>query len=470
MLGEKESVKMSLCPRGLVSIALFSLQLFLFLTCCSSAGPLYGQAINQLPATDSIPCGHFSDVFLRPQDISAERSPTRITLMAARWSTLQVSAAGFQKTGVRLVGWDGGHLVPTQYKDDSGLDYYVPQFASFLHLSLADATDLFIFGVVMLSSAIGLAGLMLVLKGRGLKVWAVCEVALLAVLSVGIGDVYAIQSAVVILTVPWVLYFSRDWEGGSRFSFFFVVGVLAGVANFVRSQAGTTVLVFCFLLLGLYGKGSSRRRILLLSCLLAGVAASTLYYRHAFVVRDAYIQNHDSAYRPPAPRQHPLWHSVYIGLGFVSNPYVPGGYCDQVGMNAVQKASATTSFFSPEYDRVLGQQVYKLATSHPYVVLVNVAAKLGILQLTALLAGNIGLLAAICYPKPRSLEGAFLMATGVGAVQGLLVIPNTKYVLGGVAMLVLYGLVSINHALEQGGVRRLSMALHSGTRPTIDKG
>jgi len=336
--------------------------------------------------------------------------------------------------------------------------------ASFFHLDLAGGFDLFIGGMSIICSSIGLLGLLLVLKGGWLKAWAVFEVLLLAMLSLRIGDVYVVQYAIVILTVPWILYFSRKWQSGLQFPFFLAVGVALGIANFVRAQAGITVVLFSLPLLAFYGKTSGKRRVLLLASLFAGMAATTLYFRHAFVVRDAYIQSHQSDYLSPAPHQHPLWHSVYIGLGFVSNPYVPGGYCDQVGLNRVQSVSPTTSFFSPEYNRILGQQVYEVAKSHPYVVLVNLAAKMGILQIIALLTGNIGLLAAIWYRKPFSLEAAFWGAIGFGAVPGLLVMPNTKYVLGGVAVLALYGLVSIDYALQQGAVRRLSGALTSGAK------
>jgi len=376
--------------------------------------------------------------------------------MSARWSTLQTTAAGFEKTRVPLVAWDGSRLVPSQYNDDSGLDYYVPRLATLLHINLAMAADLFIGGIVIFSSALGLAGLMQVLKGKWLKAWAVCEIVLLAVLSVRIGDVYVVQSAIVIAAVPWILYLSRNWKGALHYPFLLAVGILVGIANFVRAQAGMPVLLFSLILLAFYGDASGKRRILLVTCLMAGLAGSTLYFRHAFVVRDVYIQNHESINMQRAPHQHPLWHSVYIGLGFVSNPYVPGGYCDQAGLNAVQRVSPTTSFFSPEYDRILGQQVVQLAMTHPYVVLVNVAAKLGILQLIALVAGNIGLLAAIFYRKPLSLEAAFWIATAIGIFQGLLVLPSIRYILGGIAMLVLYSLVSIDHALTQTKEPRLS--------------
>ncbi len=421
-----------------------------------SAVSALAQSTIREPTSELIPCGKFSSVFLRQQDIRyGEQPPTHVGLMAARWSTLQLSLAGYQRTGVRLVGWDGSRLVPAEYKDDSGFDFFIPPLASAFRLSLAKSVDFFIGGILISGYLLGLIGLLLLFKSWWARCLAIFEVLLLAVLCLRIGDVYVVQSSIAMAAIPWVLYFSRKWQSEWQFPFFLVLGVALGISNFVRAQSGTTVLMFCLPLLAFYGDTSPKRRVLLLASLLAGSAASTLYFRHAFVVRDAYIQSHQSDYLP-APRQHPVWHSVYIGLGFVSNPYVPGGYCDQVGVDKVHSLSPNTAFLSPEYDRILAQQVYQLAKSHPSVLMINLAAKLGILQLLALLAGNVGLLAAIWYRKPLSLDVASWMTVGFGALPGLLAVPTPSYVLGAITVLVLYGLVSADHALEEGAGRVLS--------------
>jgi hypothetical protein len=67
-----------------------------------------------------------------------------------------------------------------------------------------------------------------------------------------------------------------------------------------------------------------------------------------------------------------------------------------------------------------------------------------------LLAGNFGLLAALYSRRPRSLDLAFWIAIGFSALPGLLVVPAPKYLLGCMALVVLYGLVSIDYAIQQG--------------------
>jgi glycosyl transferase family 2 len=65
------------------------------------------------------------------------------------------------------------------------------------------------------------------------------------------------------------------------------------------------------------------------------------------------------------------------------------------------------------------------------------------------------LLCAVQYPKSWSLELAFWCSLGFSSLFGLLVIPNPRYLLGYIAFAVLYGVVSIDHAIERGVLKRL---------------
>ena len=403
-----------------------------------------------------VTCGEFSSIRLQPQNVRySEPSPTHINLMPARWATLRDSLAGYVKTGIPLVGVDGNRLVPTGSSDDAGLDYFVPPLASALGLPLAASLDIFLAGTLIGSFCLGSVGLLLLLRNPWIRYLAILEILALAVLCLRAGDVYLIPAAVVLAVVPWVLYLSRKARSG-RLIFLILVlaGLGLGAANLLRAYSGTTVLLFCIPILVFYAEAKPKRRIMMLASLSLGLLASSLYFRHVFSYRDAYLRSQEADY-VEAPRQHPMWHSIYIGLGFVSNPYVAGGYCDQVAVDKVRSVSPNAVFLSPEYDRILAEQVRQLVRYHATLVLVNLAAKAGILQMLALLAANFGLLAALCERKRWSLDLAFCIAIAFGALPGLLVVPIPKYLLGFIAMLILYGLISLDYATQQGSVQRL---------------
>ncbi|MGZ4730737.1 MAG: hypothetical protein ACXVZH_01210 [Terriglobales bacterium] len=432
-----------------------SLWMIVLLLCLQAASPqASGQVLQS--GDGELMCGEFSSIRLRPQDVRySEPSPTHLNLMPARWASLRDSLVGYQKTGIPLVGLDGNRLVPTGGSDDAGLDYFVPRLASSLRLPLPVSLDIFLGGTLIGCFCLGLVGLLLLLKSPWIKYLAIFEILVLAILCLRVGDVYLIPAAVVLAVVPWVLYFSKKARPG-RLIFLFLVlaGLYLGAANLVRTYSGTTVLLFCIPILGFYADAKPKGRIVMLASLTLGLLASSLYFRHVFSFRDAYLRSQQADY-VEAPRQHPMWHSIYIGLGFVSNPYVAGGYCDQVAVDKVRSVSPNAVFLSPEYDRILAEQVRQLVRHHPTLLLVSLAAKAGILQMLTLLAGNFGLLAALCERKRWSLDLAFWIAIAFGALPGLLVVPIPKYLLGFIAMLVLYGLISLDYAIHQGAVQRL---------------
>jgi hypothetical protein len=401
-------------------------------------------------------CGEFSSIRLSPQEINfSQSSPTRLKLMAARWASLQQTLAGYEQTGVPLVGAEGTRLVPTGTADDGGLDYFVPRLAAFLKLPLAESVDIFLGGILIGSFGLGLAGLLLFLRSPWTRYLAVFEVFVLAIFCLRVGDVYLVPAAAVLAVVPWVLYFSRMKRPSFLFLLFLVLaGMGLGAANLLRTHSGTAVMLFCIPILGFLVEVKPRWRMVMLASLISGLLISTLYFRHAFTLRDTYLRNQLADY-VAAPRQHPMWHSFYIGLGFVSNPYVAGGYCDEVAVEKVRSISPGAAFLSPEYDLILAKEVSQIAMHHPYVLLVNLVAKLGILQMIVLLVGNIAWWAAFYSRRPRSLDLAFLIAIGFSALPGLLVIPVPKYLLGCIALVVVYALVSIDYAAQQGALRRL---------------
>jgi hypothetical protein len=53
---------------------------------------------------------------------------------------------------------------------------------------------------------------------------------------------------------------------------------------------------------------------------LVGFVLPLLYMQHVMDTRDAFLKAHQPNYHPVL-RQHPFWHTVYIGLGYLSNDY-----------------------------------------------------------------------------------------------------------------------------------------------------
>lgn len=99
-----------------------------------------------------------------------------------------------------------------------------------------------------------------------------------------------------------------------------------------------------------------------------------------------------------------------------------------------------------------------LPGQHPLFILVTLIAKLRIVLFLLLCWSNGGLLAAAFYPKGWATESAFWSALIFSSLFGIVAIPQVQYLLGFMAFATLYGIVSMDYALE----RRRSGELHPG--------
>jgi hypothetical protein len=88
----------------------------------------------------------------------------------------------------------------------------------------------------------------------------------------------------------------------------------------------------------------------------------------------------------------------------------------------------------------------------PVFVVGTLLAKFGAVLVYFLFAANFGLLAAIRYPKPWSVEVAFGVAIAFNALFGLLAVPRLAYLEGFIAFAMLYGVISLDTALHQSAV------------------
>src|SRR5258708_9178263 len=100
------------------------------------------------------------------------------------------------------------------------------------------------------------------------------------------------NAALAIACVPWILSFvaSRKLTIGMLITLG-MTGALAETANFVRSHAGTGLVLFALVVaVGIHQVRPASRIILVLTLLLR-VAGAALVFRHAYPQSDASIHN-----------------------------------------------------------------------------------------------------------------------------------------------------------------------------------
>jgi hypothetical protein len=401
----------------------------------------------------SEPCGLFSDVRAKPI-VVPDFGHTAIRIMPSRQKDLWNTANGYQRTALNLVAYDGKVFGSAGYGDDPGLYLYIPWLSRHLHLSLATTISLFFLTALIASAIFGGWGLIVTLRGWPSRFVGIVGLGALVVIAYRVGDVYIFEFAVPVCLVPWAFRLlgqtrTQKWILGL---FLVSAGLILGAAATVRGVAGMPTLAFVLILLATRRGFSGARRRVLASLLLLGVLCPFVFlYRSnragaSFLVNQAGLESGDLS-------RHAFWHFAYIGLGFISNPYAPGGVCDDVGKLKVQSIAPDASYLSRRYDDVLRREVFEIAKEVPLLVLFTVAAKLGIVMIVIVLSANLGLLAVFVRPKAISVEISFWVAVSLSVLPVLLLAPASQYLLGIVTFSALYGVFSIDHALQPGGER-----------------
>ncbi|MEW5705272.1 MAG: hypothetical protein AB1743_00445 [Actinomycetota bacterium] len=372
-----------------------------------------------------------------------------ITIMQCRYDMLKDAIAGYNKTGMPLVSYSKGTLGSAGFGDDVGIYYFIPKIAHTFNLSLNQSINIFFISMALISLVLGIIGSFLLFKTWWGRAIALIGMLALTLVSIRVGDVYIASASIVLMVIPIFLYLVHSKKNlASLAMFIFLAGTAVGVVHFIRSHAGTAVLIFILFVVMFYMGTSWKNKLTLTALLVAGVLVPSLYFNVLLDQRDAYLVEKQPGYHK-VTRQHPFWHSVYIGFGFLDNPYGIK-YLDAVAADKVRSISPKTPYLSREYEAILKYEVFKLIRQHRRFVITTLFAKLGVIILYVLTFANIGLLASIKYPKNFVEELAFWGAMGFSSLYGLLVIPNTCYLLGLVAFATVYGIVSINHAIEQG--------------------
>jgi hypothetical protein len=389
--------------------------------------------------------------------------PTAIPLMPARYAELQAAFDSYAQGLPPLVAatqTDSG----TVYRalgmtDDAGLYYLLPKLAHLFHLAPSEAWTVWFFAILILSFGVGIYGTMHLLKTLPAKILYFIELSFLGALIIKRGDIYQIAPCLALAAVPLLLQ-NLCSERGDRALWrdaaaLGTAGFIFGLAHLVRSHSATGLMLFVIILL-LFGTAvrAWHKRLLLVAMVLVGFVLPLLYMQHVMDTRDAFLKAHQPNYHPVL-RQHPFWHTVYIGLGYLSNDYGLA-YKDIVAAKKAHELAPDAPYCSPEYETALKTAVIDLLRKAPVFVAETLAAKFGVVLIYFLLAANLGILAAIRYPKPWSVEVAFGVAIAFNALFGLLAVPRLAYLEGFIAFAMLYGVISLDVALQKSN----ALALH----------
>lgn len=344
---------------------------------------------------------------VRWPEILVRSTPTWFQFMGSRYETCVQIVNGSRVPGAAPI-------------DNTALLVAVPVLSKALHLSVAGAYDLILGSCLVLSTLIG---------ALAVRKWD-ARIVLYFFAAVGLtalaSDAYAFQAFPAIAGIPWLIRFSRDWK---RFAVTAIlVAFAAGICDLMRYRAATPYMVMLVAMAFVYF-AKFRAVMLTLVVLLSSYLPGAWFYRHY-------------------PLSHPMWHNIYIGLGWVHNSEV-SEYRDEVGGDKVRSIDPKVVYCGPEYETILRREIFRIAREKPWIIAVNVVGKLTTLVL---------MLAILLFPVRKNCrlnvpaDIPIVVAIALGMLPGILVTPNFRYVLAGLCFALLFGIRAAFHGRVQEAV------------------
>jgi hypothetical protein len=231
-----------------------------------------------------------------------------------------------------------------------------------------------------------------------------------------------------LLLLPLLLLLNRRW----RQWFLWLLIPLAVVASFassVRANAGLGFIIGAIILI-VVRASQWRVRLSMIALVLLAYLSVGSFAMHAIQVQRDQIIGHD--FTSPYPNGHPLWHNLYMGLGYIKNPYGIR-IKDAAAVAAAKKEDPAAEFPTQRYESALRKLYFRMLEHHPGFVAHDYAVKAGVVAASAVswfpaLIVLVPILLLVGDPgarRRRRFEFLLLSGAGlVGAATGVLVNPE----------------------------------------------
>jgi hypothetical protein len=377
-------------------------------------------------------------------------APNPWLIQPSRASGLRASLTVLDHGGPALLGYTSGTHVPYAigYGDDQGIYVIVPVLSHWLGQSDPIAVLRWLWIAAWASTLLFSAA---VFRALFRSRWAgllAPPTLLVCILSFGFGDIYWVAAWVVVTFMPLLILIARRRPRRPWLALV-PIALVAGVVTAIRSDAGLPVALAAAAVAAMAGGRRSPRVIAIAAIALAYIAPTSIALPAIRAHRDHRI---GVDLRANTPTSHPLWHSLYIGLGYTSNRYGIH-YADGYAVAAAQEADPGVRYLSPAYSSALHKQVDALIEHDPGFV-AKAEAQKAVVELSH--AARYILLLALLLPAALVARGSarlrpselalFLPALAIGTLPAIVAIPIRDYELSLLAPLGALGLLAIGSA------------------------
>jgi hypothetical protein len=187
-------------------------------------------------------------------------------------------------------------------------------------------------------------------------------------------DLYWIVGWGLLLGLPLVLAaYVRPW-GKAAIGLLVAAGVLASFCTSIRIHSGLPIVVGAVVVAAIRAPSWRSRLLVCLAVVAVSFSIDVGVFDALRIARDEVV---GVPFRKEYPAEHPTWHNIYIGLGYLPNKYGIT-WSDQVSINAVKRIDPHAGYLTSRYEHILRHLWFKLLRDDPSFVLGTLWTKFGI--------------------------------------------------------------------------------------------
>jgi hypothetical protein len=397
---------------------------------------------GKLPTAADLPTCRYSDsAYDADASLLQQKVPTRFKLMPSRYLQIVEAARGYHCSGAVTVAFNGHNYEQAGWNDDAGIVELIPLLASSTGMSLANTFDLSELVVISSGILIAYAGFWRLYPDRWARLLGTVVFLCLGLAEATVADVYIFQTSPLIAGIPWILYFALNSQPWALNISAALLAFCASWCSWVRS--GTILICMAFLITLFLGRYRLQKIVLPLLLILLACSAPVLFMRHLLARRDRLLATLGDT--TPTTTSRPLWHTIYIGLAFVPNSAVPE-YKDAVAFDKVRSIDPRVPFGSEGSEIILKHEVWNLAKQRPMLLLENLAAKVGVLLVSAWVLLLPSRKALFAEREALWLDAAFVLSIAMSAMNVIVAVPRPRYLLTFLCLTFLYSSVKVSRA------------------------
>lgn len=410
-----------------------------FIVLVGNQAPSFCLTVGQPTQAASDACGNSDQIFASDTILTRRHeAPTHFRLMTSRYVSMVEAVRGYHCSGTVTVGFDGHHYFETGGSDDPGIMELIPTAARFIGRSLANTYDIVIFAVISSGLLIGYAGFWNLYPDRQLRSIGAVVFLCLGIAEAKVADEYLFQISPLIAGIPWLLHFGLKRKPFALTTSAVLLTFCCSWCSLMRT--GTLVICMTFLLTMFVARYRIQNPFLPILLMVLACVPSVLFERSLIARRDIALAKVGAT--ATAMNGRPLWHTAYIGLGFIPNSEV-SEYKDGVADEKVRSIDPTAAYTSGKYEAILRREMWNIVKRRPILVIKVLAVKMGIVILLAL---------SLLYPARRLmfaeravfwLDAAFVLAMGVSAMNAIVAVPRPRYLLTFLCLAFLYSSIKL---------------------------